>query len=193
MPANRIAAPKVVRVFGLGIELRLAFCAVALLLSAPVVRAQDAAKTPAIATHARLMAARTIYIEHAGGRLPNDVIGDAFQGWGHYQLVGDPARADLIVAINAPTTETGISVGPGSGNGPQTPLGSSGGQVLQIRLFILDARDRVTLWSGIEQPKGSRKEKQREDNVVDSSLHLFRRFRDTIEPALPDQPLAPKN
>jgi hypothetical protein len=169
-------------------------CAVVLLLTAASpAYAQDAAKPPVISAHARLMAARTIYIEHAGGRLPNDVIGDAFQGWGHYQLVGDPSRADLIVSINAPTTETGMSVGPGAGNGRQTPIGGSGGQVLQIRLFILDAHDRVTLWSSVEQPKGSRKEKQREDNVVDASLRLFRRFRDTIEPTLPDQTQGPKN
>jgi len=144
---------------------RWLFCVIALLLSATSFAAQDAAKPPAISPHVRLMAARTIFIENAGGRIPNDVIGDAFQGWGHYQRVGDPQRADLIVAINAPTLD-----------------GSSSGQVLQIRLSILDARDRVTLWSSSEQPKSAHKEKQREDNVVDASLSLFRRFRDSIEP-----------
>jgi hypothetical protein len=131
------------------------------------------------------MAARNIFIEHAGGLLPNDVIGDAFQGWGRYTVVGDPANADLIVSINAPVSDTGVSVSGGGGGrrGPgssSTTLSSS--DVTRIQLLILDAHDRVVLWSGSEQPKSSMKEKQRENNVVDASLRLFRRFRDLIEP-----------
>ena len=124
------------------------------------------------------MAARNIFIEHAGGLLPNDVIGDAFQGWGRYTVVGDPANADLIVSINAPVSDTGVSVSGGGGSGTSR----SSAVVTQIRLLILDAHDRVVLWSGNEQPKSSLKEKQRENNVVDASLRLFRRFRDLIEP-----------
>ena len=131
-----------------------------------------------IAPSARLLAARSIYIEHHGGRLPNDVIGDAFQGWGRYTLVADPAQADLIVSINAPLSPAGVSVG-GGHNPP--PAGTSS-EVVQIRLVILDAHDRVVLWSGNEQPKSSFKEKQREDNAVDASLRLFRRFRNVVEP-----------
>ncbi len=157
----------------------------ALLLLCAFAFAQQAPAPPAaIAPHARLLAARSIYIEHAGGRLPNDVIGDAFQGWGRYLVVNDPAQADLIVSINAPTSDTGVSVGAGDGrHGAPPPSRSlSSGDATQIRLTILDAHDRVVLWSGTEQPKSSLKEKQREDNTVDASLRLFRRFRNTIEP-----------
>jgi hypothetical protein len=145
--------------------------------------AQEAPKPQAISSQARLMAARSIYIEHAGGRLPNDVIGDAFQGWGRYTVVFDPARADLIVSINAPTTDSGVSVGSGDGrHGSASSRNLSSSSVTQIRLVILDAHDRVVLWSGNEQPKSSIKGKQREDNEVDASLRLFRRFRSIIEP-----------
>jgi hypothetical protein len=155
---------------------------VALLLCA-LLSAQEAPK-PVISSHARLMAAQRIYIEHAGGRLPNDVIGDAFRGWGHYIVVHDPAEADIIVSINAPTADSGVQVS--GSNGRPVPLAS--GPVIQIRLIILDARDRVLLWSGTEQPKSSIKGKQREDNEVDASLKLFRRFRNVIEPEpAPDQ------
>lgn len=159
----------------------------AALLLCALASAQDAPKpAPAapITSHARLLAARSIYIEHAGGRLPNDVIGDAFQGWGHFIVVNDPAKADLIVSINAPTSDSGVSVGAGNGgHGAPPPNRSlSTSNVIQIRLTILDAHDRVVLWSGSEQPKSSLKEKQREDNVVDASLRLFRRFRNVIEP-----------
>lgn len=155
-----------------------ALFAVAALLLCAVLSAQEPPKPAVISPNARLMAARSIFIEHAGGILPNDVIGDAFQGWGRYTVVGDPANADLIVSINAPVSDSGVSVG--GGGGRSTSLSSS--TVIQIRLLVLDAHDRVVLWSGSEQPKSSMKEKQREDNVVEASLRLFRRFRKLIEP-----------
>lgn len=148
---------------------------------------QDAPKPPVISPLARLMAARSIFIEHAGGRLPNDVIGDAFQGWGHYTVVADPGQADLIASINAPVSDSGVSMGstaggrrPGGSSSASRSLSSS--NVTQIRLLVLDARDRAVLWSGTEQPKYARKEREREDHLVEASLRLFRRFRDTIEP-----------
>jgi hypothetical protein len=66
----------------------------------------------------------------------------------------------------------------GAGDGRR----GSSSVVTQIRLFILDAHDHVVLWSGSEQPRSAMKEKQREDNDVEASLRLFRRFRNTIEP-----------
>jgi len=80
--------------------------------------AQDSPQSPVISPHARLMAARSIYIEHAGGRLPNEIIGDAFHGWGRYVVVGDPRKADLVVSISAPVADSGVSVG-SSGGGRQ--------------------------------------------------------------------------
>jgi hypothetical protein len=159
------------------------FAATTILLSASA-SAQESSKAPVVSSHARLMAARSIFIEHTGARLPNDVIGDAFQGWGHYVVVNDPEQADLIVSIDAPASDPGVSVGGGNGRRGSTSANSrtsssSGGQ---IRLLILDGHDRVVLWSGSEQPKSSIKERSREDFVVDASLRLFRRFRDTIEP-----------
>ena len=144
--------------------------------------AQETPRSPAISAQVRLTAARRIFIEHAGGRLPNDVIGDAFQGWGRYNVVGDPADADLIVSINAPTADSGVSVGGADGRQGASNRTLSSSTVTQIRLLILDAHDRVTLWSGTEQPRSAMKEKQREDNVVEASLRLFRRFRNVIEP-----------
>jgi hypothetical protein len=160
---------------------RLLVLGAASLLLCASVWAQEPPKPPVISPHARLLAARRIFIEHAGGRLPNGVIGDAFQGWGRYQLVGDPEQADLIVSIIAPVSNSGVSVSGGPGAGRRAAAASSA-DVMQIRLLVLDAHDRVVLWSGSLQPKSARKEKQREDNVVDASLRLFRSFRHAIEP-----------
>jgi hypothetical protein len=157
-------------------------CAATFLLCALIsAQQQEAPKPSLISPHARLMAARSICIEHAGGSIPNDVIGDAFQGWGRYTIVFDPAQADLIVSINAPITDSGVSVSSGDGR-TSSSRNVSPSNITQIRLVILDAHDRVVLWNGSEQPKYSRKEKQREDNEVEASLRLFRRFRSVIEP-----------
>jgi len=161
------------------IRLALLSLCIAILLCAAA--AQEA--KPVVSAHARLLAARRIYIEHAGGSIPNDVIGDAFQGWGHFQLVYNPEDADLIVSINAPSSDSGVSVsGRADSRGSASSKNLSSASITQIRLLILDAHDRVVLWSGNEQPKSAMKEKQREDNEVEASLRLFRRFRDVIEP-----------
>lgn len=174
------------QVFAMHIASRsVALLAVAALLLCICVTGQESSRPAPVAPHARLMAARTIRIEHAGGRLPNDVIGDAFQGWGHYILVADPAQADLIVSINAPVADSGVSVSAGGGRRGAPPPGSrtvASSDVAQIFLSVLDAHDRAVLWSGSERPKSSMKEKQREDNAVEASLSLFRRFRNLIEP-----------
>jgi len=186
MLAMRLASRFIARPFTRRLSFFAAVGAIAALLLVSAF-AQESPKPPVISPHARLMAARSIYIEHAGGRLPNEIIGDAFHGWGRYVVVGDPRKADLIVSINAPVSDSGVSVG-SSGGGRRGSTHASDSRTLssssitQIRLLILDAHDRVVLWNGSEQPKGSMKGKQREDNEVDASLTLFRRFRDTIEP-----------
>ena len=152
-----------------GCGVRVVRVLLAVLLLCGVMPAQQAenapvdspAKAPVLSAQARLLAAHRIYIEHLGASLPNDVIGNAFAGWFRYTLVGSPEKADLIVSINAPEMD---------------------GSLLEIRLSILDAHDRLLLWGGVERPKSALKERRREDNVIESSLKLFRRFRAVIEP-----------
>ena len=151
--------------------------ALALLLSSAPVAAQEPPKSPVISPHTRLMAARSIFIEPAPASIPYDIIGDAFQGWARYQLADSRDAADLIVAIVAPRPNPAAGTGPGAKNLPVDP-----DDFTQIRLLILDAHDRAVLWSGTEQPKPALNEKHREDQLVDASLRLFRRFRNTIEP-----------
>jgi hypothetical protein len=149
----------------------------ALLVLSASVWAQEAAAPGAVSPHARMMAARSVYIKSAPPSIPYDIIGDAFQGWGRYQVADSPASADLIVSIVAPPPNP--SAGPG-GNAKNRPAISS--DVTEIHLIILDAHDHAVLWSGSEQPKGAISEKRHEDELVDASLRLFRRFRASIEP-----------
>jgi hypothetical protein len=151
--------------------------AVVLLFCCAFVSAQEPEKPAEISPHTRLMAARSIYVEHSGASIPFDIIGDAFQGWGRYQLADTPASADLIVSIVGPSPNPRASAGPGGKDRP-----APANDFTQIRLLILDAHDRAVLWSGSEQPKAALNEKRHEDQLVDASLRLFRRFRDIIEP-----------
>ncbi|MDR3762973.1 MAG: hypothetical protein P4M01_02645 [Acidobacteriota bacterium] len=146
----------------------------------PEAAASEAQRPPVLSTQARLMAARSIVIQHSGGSIPNDVIDQAFEGWGRFVIVYDRQKADLIVSIEAPTVDNGVSVSGGPGGRASRNLSS--GAVTQVRLLVRDAHDGVTLWSGVESPKGALKSSRREDNEVEASLKVFRRFRAIFEP-----------
>ena len=107
------------------------------------------------------MAARSIFIEHAGGRLPNDVIGDAFQGWGRYQVVDDPATADLIVSIIAPVSDSGVSVGgPRQAPRPRPPVQTSP----RFACSFSTPMTASSCGAAASSPSPALNEKHREDN-----------------------------
>src|SRR5260370_11096395 len=66
--------------------------------------AAPAAQTPATTTPApaarfdRLAAAKTIYIKNTSENdTPYNVITAAFEGWGHYLMVDDPDKAEIVM------------------------------------------------------------------------------------------------
>jgi len=134
------------------------------LMSALAAAQESAPAANTLAPHARLMAARYVLMQQSGTQLPFEVIDGAFRGWGRYQVVFDPGKADLIAQVNAPD------------------YGGGNAGIGRIQLIVRDAHDGAVLWSGAESVKSSFKEKQREENIVDASLKLFRRFRESIEP-----------
>ncbi len=143
--------------------------------------AQEAPRT-VVSPKLRMMNARTILITHSGGRIPNDIIDEAFRGWGRYRVVNRREDADMVVSIEGVLANSGFEVS-GGGPNPARHEVLVSGAVINIRLFIRDAHDGAVLWAGSELPKGSRKEGgSREDHEVDASLRLFRRFREYIEP-----------
>jgi hypothetical protein len=80
---------------------------------------------------------------YSGG--PERAYNEFFQGmqqWGRYQLVADPKDADVVLAIRFVDT-------PGLANP-------------QIRLGILDARGRVSLWGFAEEINGAFRKKNRD-------------------------------
>jgi hypothetical protein len=145
------------------------FLLLLLLMGALTVAQENAPANKNLAPNARLLAARYVVVQQSSpqsAQLPYEVIEGAFRGWGRYQMVFDPAKADLVVQVNAPD------------------YGQGNAGVGRIQLIVRDAHDGAVLWSGFEVAKSAFKVKQHESNIVDASLKLFRRFRALIEPEL---------
>ena len=98
-----------------------------------------------------ILNAKTIFISNAGsdsGLFPHPFSGDpdrpfvefyqAVQSWHHYQLVADPAQADLVfeLRLTAP-------------NGPQSPNKATGASdpLPMLRLVIYDRATHYVLWA----------------------------------------------
>lgn len=175
------------------IDRRIAGIAV-LLMSSVFTTAQPAPapaapKTPALSPTARLQAAKTAYLKNAGGsEIPFNVISDGVQGWGRYQIVSSPEKADLIIEVTSPNNGTGVSVSSTTTTDSKTGMpaesvtNSRELQVARITLIVYDAHSKMALWSASEQPKGGLREKSREDHVVASAEHLLGEFRQRVEP-----------
>jgi hypothetical protein len=138
---------------------------------------------------ARLTGAKTVLLKNVGGsEVPFNVISEGVQNWGHYRLVEDPEKADLIIEIAAPNGGNGVSVTSTTGNDPksgfptQSVTSSRELSVARITMIVYDAKSKVALWSASEQPKGGVREKTRKDNVVEASQHLVTKFRERVEP-----------
>ncbi|HEY3928923.1 MAG TPA: hypothetical protein VGL89_11135 [Candidatus Koribacter sp.] len=140
---------------------------------------------------ARLTAAKTVFLKNGGGSdVPFNIISDGIQGWGRYQVVDSPDKADIVVEVTSPQTDKGVSVTSKTTTDPQTgypsqstssshEFGSS-----RISVVVRDAKSKMTLWAASETPKSALREKARNDNVVEASQDLLRQFRERVEPDL---------
>ena len=136
---------------------------------------------------ARLAAARTVYLVQGGGNsIPFNIISSAFESWPRYTMVESRQKADLIVEISAPEDSTGVSVGsttiPDSAHPEARSAASRNLNNTSVRMFVLDPRTGLSLWSGSENPHNAMKKRAREDNLVEAAQKLFARFHDHMEP-----------
>ncbi len=98
-----------------------------------------------------LLNAKTVFISNAGadsGLFPHPFSGDpdrpynqfyaGIQSWGHYQIVGDPSEADIVLELQliAPP-------GPTSGN----KINGASDPVPMFRLVIYDRKTHYVLWA----------------------------------------------
>jgi hypothetical protein len=130
------------------------FIATALLI-APFAHGQKSTDVLPAPLPAQIHNGKKVFISNAGGdsnylysggpdRL-YDQFYAALQSWGRYQLVTDPAEADLVFAVSFSNQFVGEN-GP-TGNGSSQPLVGRSLTDPQFRLTILDPGTRVTLWT----------------------------------------------
>ena len=156
---------------------------------APQPAAKPATKADLVTPQARLVAAKTAYLQKAGGSdIPYNVISSGLEGWGRFTLVNTPEKADIILEIEAPSDSSGVSIGGSSKeNGRQdntTWLTKQTGRT-EVKLTVHDAKTSQVLWYSSEQAKSAMKRTSRENNLVEAAERLLTRFHDRIEPPTP--------
>jgi hypothetical protein len=125
---------------GFMLKLRLVVASLGLaMISSAVMQAQ----IPATPLPSQILTAKKVFIANAGGLLDLKMVsGDSkrdynqfyasIQTWGHYQLVGSPAEADLVLQIS-------IVYIPRQIGSDITPFPS-------FRLALLDPKTSIALW-----------------------------------------------
>ncbi len=123
-----------------------------------------------------LLNAKTVFISNAGadsGLFPHPFKGDpdrpynqfyaAIQSWGHYQIVGDPSEADIVLELQliAPP-------GPTSGN----KINGASDPVPMFRLVIYDRKTHYVLWTITESITVAFFQKTHDSNF-DSALNAI--------------------
>lgn len=148
--------------------------------------AEQPAKPPLVSASARLNAAKTVYIRNGGGSpIPYNAISSGFEGWGRFVVVDDPAKADLIVEVTSPASDSGVSISSSTMTGARREETVSSSRALSasmVKMLVIDNKTKTPLWSGMEQAKSGMRKKSQEDNLVEAGEKLFTKFHDRLEP-----------
>lgn len=152
-------------------------------------QSQEQKKALLMTPSARLAAAKTLYVKNAGGSaIPFNVISSGLEGWGRYVVVDSADQADLIAEVSSPREGGGVSMTSSTktsgvtGRQEESTTTSRDLSSDPIKLVVYDARNKVPLWSGTEQPKSAMRQKAREDNLVQAAGRLLSKFRQRVEP-----------
>jgi len=147
------------------------FIAAALFL-VPFARGQKPAEVLPGPLPAQIYTGKKVFISNAGGdsnylysggpdRLYNQFYA-ALQGWGRYQLITNPAEADLVLAVSFSNPFTGDNSQ--TGNGFTRPAVGRPVNDPQFRLTIIDPGTRVTLWTFTEHVQFAQLQGNRDKN-----------------------------
>lgn len=139
----------------------------------------------------RLAAARNVLIVRTrGSRIPFDAVKSTIEGWGRFTMVETPEKADLIIEI-ASSGDSGVQVSssskvsPESGHEEKSTSTRKNISPTDVSMTVIDAHNKLALWSATESVKFAMKEKSRENNLVEAAERLASRFHDRLEPPAP--------
>jgi hypothetical protein len=174
----------------IGFGLRLAVCAA--LLAAVAAVAQEPASMPAAPVPAAIRAARNIFVSNAGadsGLFPSPFSGDPSRGYlqlyaglkqsGQYDLVDDPAEADLVLELqltapNGPTNGSKV-------NGASDPMP-------MFRLVVYDRKTHYVLWTLTRSIQIALLQKTHDRNFDDALTAIVNEFEGLSGKLLPAAP-----
>jgi hypothetical protein len=166
----------------IGLRFRFAVCAV--LLSAVAALAQQPAATPTGLIPPAIPSAKKIFVSNAGGDsglFPSPFSGDASRGYtqfyaalqaaGQFELVADPADADLVLELKL-TAPSGpaFSKEVNKENGAADPLP-------MFRLAIYDRKSHYVLWTLTQSVGYAVGQKNHDRNFDVAILVLLNKFQ----------------
>ena len=146
-------------------------------------------KKPVIETPSmRLAAGRNVFLVRThGSHIPFEVIRSTMEGWGRFTFVETPEKADLIIEI-ASSGDSGVQVSSSSKVSPETGHEEKSSSTRKdisptdVKMTVIDARNKRALWAATESVKFAMKEKAKENNLVEAAEHLASKFHDRLEP-----------
>ena len=147
-----------------------------------------AEKKPVIETPSmRLASARNVYVTRThGSQVPYDVIRSTVEGWGRFTMVESADKADLIIEVYS-SGDSGIQVtstsqvSPESGHEDKSTSTRRDVSPTEIKMTVIDARNKRVLWMSTENAKFAMKEKARENNLVEAAEQLTIKFHDRLD------------
>ena len=166
------------------LKVRLAVLSFGIAMMLPLIPALQA-QAPAAPIPSQILTAKKVFISNAGGGFESSIwSGDssrtyneffaAVKAWGHFEIVGTPAQADLVLQIGNTIT---VSEGPPSVEFEPWP---------QIRLALIDPKTNIVLWAldkNLRHKMGL--QKSRDKNYSDSLNSLVDDLKAlTTQPAL---------
>jgi hypothetical protein len=136
----------------------------------------------------RLASARNVFMVRThGSRIPFEVIRSTVEGWGRFTLVETPEKADLIIEISS-TGDSGVQVSSSSKVSPQTGQEEKSNTTSKdlsptdVKMTVIDARNKRSLWAATQSVKFALKEKAKENNLVEAAERLASKFHERLEP-----------
>jgi hypothetical protein len=146
-------------------------------------------KKPVIETPSmRLASGRNVFMVRThGSHIPFEVIRSTMEDWGRFTFVETPEKADLIIEI-ASSGDSGVQVSSSSKVSPETGHEEKTSSTRKdisptdVKMTVIDARNKRGLWAATESVKFAMKEKAKENNLVDAAERLASKFHDRLEP-----------
>lgn len=153
--------------------------------------------TGSVSATTRLLNAKTVCVKKvAGDDMAFDIVNNAVIGWPRYIVVDSPEKADLLIEVSSPEppkkdkdkdggSSTSVS-GSASGRDPRAmQMPATTYTSTDVKLIVRDAHTRAILWAGTEPAKEAFRQAKTDQNLIDATQKLVRKFHDRIEPPPP--------